>query len=822
MQIASGTNVTSTTLSTSGTGVITIDRPTLTDVTKTGALVANNNAVVTLAATFTNNGTFDLNSTGSGDDLALSGPVTLAGTGVINFNGVGDGLFANTSGDRLTIGAGQTLAGAGNIGFGQNTFTNNGLVTANQSGNTLVLQAGGGNGNDFTNAGAGLARAENGGILQLASGTFTGNSFQALTGSQLQINSGVNVISTTLSTSGTGVITIDRPTLTDVTKTGALVANNNAVVTLAGTFTNNGTFDLNSTGSGDDLALSGPVTLAGTGVINFNGVGDGLFANASGDRLIIGAGQTITGAGNIGFGQTTFTNNGLVTANQNGQILTLQPGGGTADFTSAGAGLARAENGGILQLSGGTFTGGSFQALDGSQMQIASGTNITSTTLSTSGTGVITIDRPTFTDVTKTGALVANNNAVVTLAGTFTNNGTFDLNSTGSGDDLALSGPVTLAGTGVINFNGVGDRLFANTFGDRLIIGAGQTITGAGNIGVGQTTFTNNGLVTANQSGNTLTIQPGGGTGDFTNSATGTLEASNGGILTFVGGGTATNNGTFRAITTTADSSTLTVPSGALTNVSGTTLAGGSYIASASGGGTATIDLTGANITTNAATVVLSGANSSFAAINNLADNQGSFTVAAGRNFATAAGLTNSGTVHAGLGSALAVNGNYTEAASGTLAGAGTIIANTLAVAGTVAPGDSGPGTLAVIGSFTLESTARLAYELGSLAGPNDLINLTGNLVLDGQLDITALTGFGSGIYDLINYTGSLTDNGLVLGSAPAGFTYDIVTTVPGQVDLVVTSVVPEPSTWMLMLGGLGLLCATRRTFRRPAGTCLE
>lgn len=62
---------------------------------------------------------------------------------------------------------------------------------------------------------------------------------------------------------------------------------------------------------------------------------------------------------------------------------------------------------------------------------------------------------------------------------------------------------------------------------------------------------------------------------------------------------------------------------------------------------------------------------------------------------------------------------------------------------------------------------------------------------------------------------GALTDNGLALGSLPAGFTYDIVTTVPGQVDLVVMPAVPEPSVYFLMLGGLALLVGLQR-FRAP------
>jgi PEP-CTERM motif len=53
-----------------------------------------------------------------------------------------------------------------------------------------------------------------------------------------------------------------------------------------------------------------------------------------------------------------------------------------------------------------------------------------------------------------------------------------------------------------------------------------------------------------------------------------------------------------------------------------------------------------------------------------------------------------------------------------------------------------------------------------------------------------------------------------VLGNVPAGYTYSVITTVPGQVDLVVVNV-PEPSTWMLMPGGATVLLAFSGMRRR-------
>jgi hypothetical protein len=58
-----------------------------------------------------------------------------------------------------------------------------------------------------------------------------------------------------------------------------------------------------------------------------------------------------------------------------------------------------------------------------------------------------------------------------------------------------------------------------------LTIGSGITIQGSGQLGLGLTTFTNNGIVRANQT-NALVIQPGGGSADFANSASGLVVAT--------------------------------------------------------------------------------------------------------------------------------------------------------------------------------------------------------------------------------------------------------------------------------------------------------
>jgi fibronectin-binding autotransporter adhesin len=186
-------------------------------------------------------------------------------------------------------------------------------------------------------------------------------------------------------------------------------------------------------------------------------------------------------------------------------------------------------------------------------------------------------------------------------------------------------------------------------------------------------------------------------------------------------------------------------------------------------------------------------------------------------NANTYTGATN---VNAGT---LLINGNIstssltTVASGATLGGIGTLGALTVQDNGTLAPGTS-PGTLSS-GTLTLADLSNLNFEINPLdfttgGGINDLVSVTGNLSLDGILNLTSTSGdFLSAIegdaWRLFNYSGSLTDNGLALGTMPAlgsGLGWDIDTATAGQVNLVV---IPEPS--VALLGGLGLLALLRR-----------
>jgi fibronectin-binding autotransporter adhesin len=137
--------------------------------------------------------------------------------------------------------------------------------------------------------------------------------------------------------------------------------------------------------------------------------------------------------------------------------------------------------------------------------------------------------------------------------------------------------------------------------------------------------------------------------------------------------------------------------------------------------------------------------------------------------------------------------------AATTLEATGSLGAVTLADGATLSAGGTAVGNI-TMSSLSLSATSRLRFDLGapSVVADSDLINVTGNLVLDGLVDVEARPNFGNGVYRLINYSGTLTNNGLLPGSFPLG-SYEFQTAVAGQVNLVVSgiaSAIPNIQFW--------------------------
>lgn len=322
--------------------------------------------------------------------------------------------------------------------------------------------------------------------------------------------------------------------------------------------------------------------------------------------------------------------------------------------------------------------------------------------------------------------------------GTTIASGTLELNGNGS---LHAGGAVTI-NAGLFNITGLAGT--GTTIGD---------LSGAGSIWLGAKSLT---LGTGNDSTSFATIS---GTG-------GSLVKAGTGTFVFAGGATHTGG-------TTIAAGTLQLGDGSLF---------GSIAGDILNNGTLAFNRAGEQ--------AFDGVISGTGAVNQIG---GGTTILTGTNSYAGTTTVSNGT--------LRINGNQSAATGltrvlngGTLGGAGTIGGSvTVADGGTLAPGNS-PGTLTIAGNLALSAGSRLAFEFGqaNLAGGalNDLINVRGNLTLDGTIDVTESAGgsFGPGIFRIINYGGALTDNGLTVGAMPAGSQAFVQTVVPGQVNLVNTA----------------------------------
>jgi hypothetical protein len=111
----------------------------------------------------------------------------------------------------------------------------------------------------------------------------------------------------------------------------------------------------------------------------------------------------------------------------------------------------------------------------------------------------VTGAQPT-TSVSNAGTVTIDNNSSLGLAGNNTNNGVITMQSVGNLTDLTINGVVSLNGTGSVQMsNNFQNRIYGN--GSTLTLGAGQSILGSGQIGVGSSmALVNNGTVSATQS----------------------------------------------------------------------------------------------------------------------------------------------------------------------------------------------------------------------------------------------------------------------------------------------------------------------------------
>ncbi|MBK8525703.1 MAG: choice-of-anchor D domain-containing protein [Rubrivivax sp.] len=453
-------------------------------------------------------------------------------------------IYTATAGDSLTFASGVTVQGAGQIGAGTaTTLTNNGTWLANQSTGMVLSTTGAATNNNLIRAdGANFS------INQTSLGQGATGTLNAINGGSVILNNGTQITGGIFSTASGGQVVVgsgQTARFAGVNNTGALNISNNSTLILNGALTNNGVINFQSGGNVTDLRTDGNQSINGIGSINLsNYAANRIYGVAAGDSLTLGSGQTLQGAGSIGAGtQFNFTNNGTMLGNQSNALQFYSSG------TVANNGLVRADGGNVLITGGTAFGqsgGGVLSAINGGVVTINANAAVTGGTLATTDTGQFTTQNggtATIANLANTGTFNVVNNSVLRLQGTVTNAGTLNLKSGGNVTDLLISGAVTLVGNGTTTLSDyAANRIFADGAGAQLTVGAGQTLQGAGQLGVGTVlALLNQGTITANQS-NALTVSMSGG---VQNAASGLMQATAGGTLTL--NSALSNSGTLSA-----------------------------------------------------------------------------------------------------------------------------------------------------------------------------------------------------------------------------------------------------------------------------------
>jgi len=693
------------------------------------------------------------------------------------------------------------LGSAGQVeqnGTGTTIFTKTNTYTGGTTINAGTLQLGNGG---MRGSILGDVEIELGGALAInRSNTYTFDGSIAGSGSFAQKGTGTTIFGDGMTYSGG--TTISAGTLQigtgysdgsigtgDIVNDGTLSIDKDNTLTIAGDISGTGAF--NTTGGIDGTGtttLTGSNTYSGTTKVlggTLKAGSTGAFSDDSAFELSIGslldlngrdqAIASLAGRGNVDLGAGSLTTGGSdgSTTFAGGMVGT---GGltkvGDGIFTLSGAGTYSGET----LVDGGTLRAGSVNALsDSSAFTVSDGAALdlngySQTIGSIAGEGDITLGAGTLT--------AGRNNTSTAFSGDISGTGGFTKAGTGT---LTLSGSNNYAGAttvsgGTLRAGGAGafsdESAFTVDTGATLDLGsASQTIgslAGAGTVALGARTLTFGGDDTSTLFEGSIT-----GTGGIAKTGSGTFTLSGTSGYT---GATLIDGGTLLVDTGSqlAGDSAFTVSSGAILDL------GSSDQTIASLAGAGGVVLGSGTLTTggNQSSTTFSGAISGTGGLEKTGT--GTFTLS-GNNTYTGDTVVDGGVleVTGRLG-----NTDVTVNSGTTLSGFGTIAGDVSIEDGAhLAPG-SGTGTM-TLGSLVLADGAIFDYQL---SGVSDRIDVTGDLTLDGTLNISDTRNFGAGLYRLFSYGGSLTDRGLDIGAIPSSFDIDdltVQTDVTRQVNLI-------------------------------------
>ena len=601
-----------------------------------------------------------------------------------------------------------------------------------------------------------------------------------------------------------------------------------------------------------------------TGTVRVNTSGTLAVSN----ELLIG--DSLNSTGNFSLESGTMTVNNKITVGNNRGTGTVTMSGGTFTVSGTADNVIGRDKGtGVVTQSGGVveFNHNAYIANGNNQSDPTSGTyNLSAGVLNVkrefvigregaNATGTLNMTGGTITKTGDEKFLVGHNNAkgfVVQSGGTISANNELYIGNENSG----AQGTYTLSGTGALTVSN--EVVVGRESGTGILNVNGGTITtsGNGNMYIGR----RNGTGTLNQSNGVIIVnlEFGVGTRDDNKIGTGTYNLSGGSLTAsnniFIGkeqGASGTLNMTGGTMSTSDklqighnQATGLVIQSGGTVNVQNEVYIGndnnassvGTYTLSGTGAlsvgnevivgrnnGTGTLNLNGGTVTTTK----ISGGNGS-ATVNfnggvlkakrdeaNLIENLDTANVQSnglkidsnGFNVATSQALTGTGGLEKLGAGSLTLNGAQTYTGP-TLVSAGTLtlaLNSSITSAVTVAGGAALGGTGTIAGSLAFSSNAKFVFGLTTLLvnGSSDSVTFT-DFGIDDLVGLTSATDEGT--YTIIGGSATINTNGLLnLGSASAYSLGGGKSAYFSEGSLQVT-VVPEPSTYaLLVLAGLGL-----------------
>jgi fibronectin-binding autotransporter adhesin len=830
---------------------------------------SNDGGAITLqVGTLNQSGTFSGTFTGSNFNLLKSG----SGAWVLSGNSTATGT-TTIAGGTLQIGVGSTSGSISSSSIIDNAslvYNRSDAITgtATISGTGNVIQAGSGM---LTLSGS---NTYSGGTIMKSGTLKLGNSSALGTGTLTVGNSGVNTtvdlngqnLANVLATNGNGGIFLNSSTVTTSTVSTGFNAAGASSYGISD-FTITGAGNIVWTGAINRTLYTGNVNKTGSGTVTFSGT-----SVIAGEGLVLSGGVVIMSKTATSFSTVTISsgtlkmdpNNQVSSANawagafansvtMTGGVWDLNDTGtngvnnrvkyvtGTAGTitnsgTAAsllvesardgynwgfGGNLLDGTNGGTVALSivnSGYLGSGLIFQLSGSN-SYSGATSITDNTLQAGSTTAFSKNSAyTLTNSVAKLDLNGYDNSIGSLAGT---SGTVYL---GSGNITYTSGTNSLVAGGASGNLTVGYNNLSTSFGGTITGGGSLTKTGTGTLAIGGTnTYT--GATTI--SGGELDVN-----GSL--AASSTVGVNVGTVL----GGSGTINGAVNVASATIKGSSLKIQ-GATTFTGASTLAG---VTTLNGGGTVssdTLTVTGTttgNIAVSAgATVAGSGLISGVATVSGGAISGSGLRVdsASFSGVSTLSGTTtfnNSAVVTSGslkvlsganISGALTVNSGATllGAGSSTLTSALTVDGGTLSLAS----GDTATNVISS-DSVSLADNSTFQVRLGvDTTTSADLLTITGGGTISLGDNVTLVLSLGdalasssltSGTWEIIQTLDGSYRTGTFANSTGTVSGYSYTISYDGGDVYVTLEAVPEPSTWAMIVGGIGMLAFGRR-FRR-------